>query len=173
MADKQPMLLTVLIETSCLRWSVAGIDLAGEPLPLLRSETGNLSPYLGLPFDEQVSFLRHRLSGVLQRGCDRLWGRQMKPCQIVFVTDGPFVQADIELNARVAEHFVAWMTRPPVAFFTATRFFASPEPPVLEPVAGDLDGTLRVALEAGLPALRNALARPDAWELVPTRGNPG
>jgi len=125
MTDKEPMLLTVLIETSCLRWYVAGIDLAGKPLPLLRSETGNLNPYLSLPFDDQVSFLRHRLSGVLQRGCDRLWGRQMKPCQIVFVADGPFVQADAELTARVAEHFVEWMTRPPVVFFTAARSFAS------------------------------------------------
>jgi hypothetical protein len=173
MTDKEPMLLTVLIEASCLRWYVAGMHLAGEPLPLLRSETGNLSPYLGLPFDEQVSFLRHRLSGVLQRGCDRLWGRQMKPCQIVFVADGPFVQADAELTARVAEHFVEWMTRPPVVFFTAARSFASPEPPVLEQVAGDLDSGLRVALEAGLPALRDALARPDVWELVPTKGNAG
>jgi len=170
MTDKEPMLLTVLIETSCLRWYVAGIDLAGEPLPLLRSETSNLSPYLGLPFDEQVSFLRHRLSGVLQRGCDRLWGRQMKPCQIVFVADGPFVQADAELTARVAEHFVEWMTRPPVVFFTAARGLASQEPPVLEQVAGDLDSGLRRVLDAGLPALRDALARPDAWELVPTKG---
>jgi len=173
MTDKEPMLLTVLIETSCLRWYVAGMDLAGEPLPLLRSETGNLSPYLGLPFDDQVSFLRHRLSGVLQRGCDRLWGRQMKPCQIVFVADGPFVQADTELTARVAEHFVEWMTRPPVVFFTAARSFASPEPPVLEQVAGDLDSALRMALDAGLPALWDALARPDVWELVPAKGNAG
>ena len=100
MTDKEPVLLTVLIETSRLRWYVAGIGLDGEPLPLLRSEAGNLSPYLGIPFDDQVSFLRHRLSGVLQRGCDRLWGRQKKPCQIVFVADGPFVQADAELTAR-------------------------------------------------------------------------
>jgi hypothetical protein len=171
MTDKEPMLLTVLIETSCLRWYVAGIDLAGEPLPLLRSETGNLSPYLGLPFDEQVSFLRHRLSGVLQRGCDRLWGRQKKPCQIVFVADGPFVQADAELTVRVAEHFVEWMTRPPVVFFTAARGFASPEPPVLEHVAGEVDDALRAALDAGLTALRDALHQPDAWELVPTKGN--
>jgi hypothetical protein len=173
MTDKEPMLLIVLIETSRWCWYVAGISLVGEPLPLLRSETGNLSPYLGIPFDEQVSFLRHRLSGVLQRGCDRLWGRQKKPCQIVFVADGPFVQADAELTARVAEHFVEWMTRPPVVFFIAARGFASPEPPVLEQVAGDLDSALRRALDAGLPALRDALARPDAWEPVPTKGNAG
>jgi len=61
MTAKEPVLLTVLIETASLRWYVAGIGLEGEPLPLLKSEAGNLSPYLGLPFDEQVSFLRHRL----------------------------------------------------------------------------------------------------------------
>jgi hypothetical protein len=171
MSEKEPLLLTVLIETSRLRWYVAGIRLSGEPLPLLKSEAGNLSPYLGIPFDDQVSFLRHRLSGVLQRGCDRLWGRQMKPCQIVFVADGPFIQADAELNSRVAEHFVEWMTRPPVVFFTAAHGFASPEPRVLNQVAGELDGFLRTALVAGLTALRETLDQPDAWELVPTKEN--
>jgi len=173
MADKEPVLLTVLIDTFRLCWYVAGIRLDGEPLPLLRSEAGNLNPYLGLPFDEQVSFLRHRLSGVLQRGCDRLWGRQKKPCQIVFVADGPFVQADVELTARVAEHFVEWMTRPPVVFFTAARGFALPAPPVLEQVAGEVDDALRAALDAGLTALRDSLHQPGAWELVPTKGNAG
>jgi hypothetical protein len=60
MTTKEPVLLTVLIETANLRWYVAGIGLNGEPLPLLRSEVGNLSPYLGVPLDEQVNFLRHR-----------------------------------------------------------------------------------------------------------------
>jgi hypothetical protein len=171
MADKEPVLLTVLIDTSRLCWYVAGIRLDGESLPLLRSEAGNLSPYLGIPFDDQVSFLRHRLSGVLQRGCDRLWGRQMKPCQIVFVADGPFVQADAELTSRVAEHFVEWMTRPPVVFFTAARSVASSEPPVLDQVAGDLDGSLRMALDAGFTKLRATLNHPDAWELVAMKGS--
>ncbi len=169
MTDKQPMLLTVLIETSQLRWYVAGIDLRGEALPLLRSDVGNLSPYVGIPFDDQVSFLRHRLSGVLQRGCDRLWGRQMKPCQIVFVADGPFVQAEPELTPRVAEHFVEWMTRPPVVYFTAPGGFAAAGPPVLNQVAGEPDVDLRRALEIGLPALGNVLNEPDAWERVPTK----
>jgi len=169
MTDKQPVLLTVLIETSHLRWYVAGIDLRGEALPLLRSDAGNLSPYVGVPFDDQVSFLRHRLSGVLQRGCDRLWGRQMKPCQIVFVADGPFVQADAELTPRVAEHFVEWMTRPPVVYLTAADGFATPNPPVLNQVAGELDVDLRRALETGLPLLGAMLNQPDAWERVPTK----
>ncbi len=169
MTPKEPVLLTVLIETTGLRWYVAGINLAGEPLPLLKSEAGNLNPYLGLPFDEQVSFLRHRLSGVLQRGCDRLWGRQKKPCQIVFVADGPFAQAAPELTRRVAEHFVEWMTRPRVAFFTSDGGFAAGEELSLQVVAGELDEQLRMPLEAGLPALLAAMDQPDAWELSLTK----
>lgn len=169
MNAKEPVLLTVLIETASLRWYVAGISLAGEPLPLLRSEAGNLSPYLGLPFDEQVSFLRHRLSGVLQRGCDRLWGRQKKPCHIVFVADGPFAQAAPELTRRVAEHFVEWMTRPAVAFFTCGDGFAAGDNLSLRSEAGELDDQLRQALDAGLPTLLAARDQPDAWELAPTK----
>jgi hypothetical protein len=168
MTDKEPVLLTVLIETTALRWHVAGIDLAGGPLPLLVSEPGNLRPYLGLPFDEQVSFLRHRLSGVLQRGCDRLWGRQKKPCQIVFVADGPFFAASAELTPRVAEHLVDWMTRPPVVFFTRAGESGT-RPPPLDCVAGELAAPLRTALDAGLAALADVWDRPDAWELVPTK----
>lgn len=169
MNAKELVLLTVLIETASLRWYVAGIRLAGEPLPLLRSEAGNLSPYLGLPFDEQVSFLRHRLSGVLQRGCDRLWGRQKKPCQIVFVADGPFAQAAPELTRRVAEHFVEWMTRPAVVFFTCGDGFAAGDNLSLRTEAGELDDQLRQSLDAGLPALLAARDQPDAWELAPTK----
>jgi hypothetical protein len=169
MTAKEPVLLTVLIETAELRWYVAGIGLAGEPLPLLRSEPGNLSPYVGVAFDEQVSFLRHRLSGVLQRGCDRLWGRQKKPCQIVFVADGPFIQAAPELTPRVAEHFVEWMTSPPVVFFTRDARFAGEEPVALQKVAGDLNGPYAEPLQTGLAALLGTLKQLDAWELAPPK----
>jgi hypothetical protein len=165
MPDKEPVLLTVLIETAEFRWSVAGIGLAGDPIPLLQSQPGNLDAYVGASFDEQVSFLRHRLSGVLQRGCDRLWGRQMKPCQIVFLADGPFVQAEPELTDRVAEHFVEWMTRPPVVFFTILNGFAPGEELSLKQIAGDLESACRRPMDAGLPALLDAMHDPDAWEL--------
>ena len=169
MPAKELVLLTVLIETAELRWYVAGISLAGDPIPLLQSEAGNLRAYIGATFDEQTSFLRHRLSGVLQRGCDRLWGRQQKPCQIVFLADGPFVQAAPELTSRVAEHFVEWMTRPPVVFFTSGNAFARDESPSLEKIAGDLDTAYRKSLDAGLPALLGAMDEADAWELSPNQ----
>ncbi len=169
MTAKDPVLLVVLIETAELRWYVAGISLAGEPLPLLKSESGNLRPYVGVAFDEQVSFLRHRLSGVLQRGCDRLWARQKKPCQIVFVADGPFAQAPPELTPRVAEHFVEWMTNPPVAFYTRDPRFADRERPALCQVAGELAGAYAEPLHAGLAALVATLGDPNAWELAPPK----
>src|SRR5262249_30843352 len=136
MPAKDPVLLVVLIETGQLRWYVAGIGLDGEAMPLLFSEAGNLQPYVGIAFDEQVSFLRHRLSGVLQRGCDRIWARQKKPCQIVFVTDAEFLQAETALTHAVAEHFVVWMTNPPVTFFVSRTGFESQEPSRLDLIAG-------------------------------------
>ncbi|HRX79458.1 MAG TPA: hypothetical protein P5307_10390 [Pirellulaceae bacterium] len=167
MSNKEPVLLTVLIQTSELRWYVAGIDLASKPIPLIRSEVGNLRPYVGESLDEQVNFLRHRLSGVLQRGCDRLWGRQLKPCHIVFVTDGPFQQAEPELAREVGEHFVQWMTSPPVVFLTAEAGFSLNVAHQLNDIAGQLDASHREALIKALPDLCSAMGADEQWELAP------
>ena len=169
MTTKEPVLLVVQIEHAYLRWYVAGISLAGVPLPLLKSEAGNLRPYVGVPLDEQVTFLRHRLSGVLQRGCDRLWGRQKKPCHVVFLADGPFSEAPPELTVRVAEHFVEWLNNPPVAFFTTAPGFSAAAPASLNLVAGELDPGYRDVLLVGLAALRDTLDQTDAWELSPSK----
>jgi hypothetical protein len=166
MEPKEPVLLTVLIETANLRWYVAGINLKGEPIPLMCSETGNLGAHIGDELDEQVSFLRHRLSGVLQRGCDRLWGRLLKPCQIVFVADGPFIQAPPELALHVAEHFVEWMTRPPVVFFNCENGLEGEDPRLLKNVAGDMEPQFRESLDQGLPGLIDAMKKDDLWELA-------
>jgi hypothetical protein len=117
--------------------------------------------------DEQVSFLRHRLSSVLQRGCDRLWGRQEKPCQIVFVADGPFLEAPPDLTRRVAEHFVEWMTRPPVVYFTSADGFEKTSELSLQHVAGEMEGPYREALDSGLPLLVAQLEHPQAWNVDP------
>ena len=169
MTAKEPVLLVALLETATRRWSVAGIQLDGTVLPLMQSEPGNLDPYLGTPLDEQVSFLRHRLSGVLQRGCDRLWGRGKKPCQIVFLTDGPFAHASEELTTRVAEHFLEWMTNPPVVFFTSTTPFTPGQQAVLRTLAGQLEPARHTALNAALPGLFAALGQASLWELSLTK----
>lgn len=166
MPNREPVLLTVLVETAKRRWFAAGITLRGEPVPLTCSAAGNLDPYLGAPLDEQVSFLRHRLSGVLQRGCDRLWGRSMKPRHIIFVADADFVSDRPELTQRVAEHFVLWMSNPPVAFFISTNGFAFRDPPSLQPIAGELDPADLQLLTTGLPQLVALLDQPAHWEPV-------
>jgi hypothetical protein len=169
MPTKEPVLLTVLIETDQLRWYVAGISLSGNAIPLMRSTVGNLKPYLGVALDEQVNFLRHRLSGVLQRGCDRLWGRVMKPCHVVFVADNLFQHAEPELTQRVGDHFVVWMANPPVAFFVSENGFSESAVPMLRQVAGELPDEYRTALETGLPKLFAARQLPDAWEDAPEK----
>ncbi|MEO8493577.1 MAG: hypothetical protein ABI614_00795 [Planctomycetota bacterium] len=167
--EKQPVLLTVLVETGTRRWFVAGIALDGQAVPLMCSEPGNLDAYVGVVFDEQVSFLRHRLSGVLQRGCDRLWGRQMKARQIVFVVDADFEQATSDLTQRVADHFVEWMTSPPVVFFKCANGFPNGESPTLDQLAGNLDDADREALATGLPRLIAELENSNLWELAQTK----
>src|SRR5258708_35055651 len=119
MDSKTPVVLIVLVDAARLRWLVAALGLDGALVPLLRSEDGDLATYQGLPFDEQVSFLRHRFCGVLQRGCDRLWPAGKKACHFVFLFDGILPGATEELIQQTAEHFVEWMLNPPVVVFAS------------------------------------------------------
>jgi hypothetical protein len=169
MEIKAPVLLAVMIETGQGRWFAAGIDLDGQALPLVRSETGNLNAYHNIEFDEQVSFLRHRLSGVLQIACDRLWGKNKKPCQIVFITDACFPNAPDELTQRVAEHFVEWMTRPPVVFFVADQQFSAETSPALKQLAGEIAADHYQVLTDSLPQLCGRLLEADDWEAAPRK----
>ena len=171
MESKAPVLLTVLVETGQGRWYTAGVDLDSTSIPLVRSESGNLDAYHHAAFDDQVSFLRHRLSGVLQIACDRLWGKSKKPCQIVFVTDACFQQAPAELTQRVADHFVEWMTSPPVVFFVGDHAFSADAPLSLTQYAGHIDADHRQALLAGLPRLCATLHDSTNWEPAPQKKN--
>lgn len=166
MSNKRPVLLTVLIEPQSFRWYVAGIDLTGTVTPLLCSQEGNFDGYVDQAFDDQTSYLRHHLAGVLQRGCDRLWGRQEKPCQIVFVADGAFLDAPPELTNRVAEHFVEWMTSPPVVFFVRESEQGDAE---LKPIAGEITPEWREAVVTGLPRMISQCGEDDPWELITTK----
>jgi hypothetical protein len=164
MPTKEPVLLLVLVETARLRWLVAGVGLDGTAFPLLRSEDGDLSAYRGVGFDEQVSFLRHRFCGVLQRGCDRLHARDKKACQFVLVFEGLLPDEHGELTQAVAEHFVQWMLNPPVALFTSGNGFG-PAPPELNRVAGELTPELERLLHSRLGELLAARADEGRWEL--------
>ncbi|HEY5316058.1 MAG TPA: hypothetical protein VIK18_26255, partial [Pirellulales bacterium] len=125
--------------------------------------------YLALPFDEQVGFLRHRLSGVLQRGCDRLWARAKKPCQIVLIASRALDEAAGPLTQRVADHFVEWMSNPPVVFFVCQDGF-SPQPlPRLDKLAGELEPARQTLLNSRLLELFQAAEEPGRWEQIPKK----
>ena len=170
MATKAPVVLVVLVDGPRLRWLVASIDLDGTVAPLVRSEEGDLATYQGLDFDEQLSFLRHRLCGVVQRGCDRLWPVGKKACQFAVLFVGPLPGAPAELIPRVADHFVEWMLNPPVAVFASAAGLGGADTPRLTPLAGTLAGPAGAALHAGLAPLFAAAADPGAWEVSQRKG---
>jgi hypothetical protein len=165
MSPKAPAMLVVLVETAKLRWFVASINLDGRPVPLLRSEEGDLDKYRGLDFDEQVAFLRHRFCGVLQRGCDRLWARDSKACQFVFVFEGLLPEPTGGLTQAVADHFTQWMLNPPVAVYNCDGVPDPGETPRLEKLSGDLDRPREELLHASLGGLLAARSDLGAWEL--------
>jgi len=164
MDTKSPALLVVLIETGQLRWFVAAIDLEGQATPLLRSEIGDLGKYWGLNLDEQLLFLRHRLCGVLQRGCDRLWARNLKACQFIFLFEEPLPEPTGQLTAAIAEHFLQWLLNPPVVVYTGTAAGS------LQHIAGAIAAPLQELLCAHLDALLAARADESAWELSLCKG---
>jgi hypothetical protein len=164
METKTPVVLVVIVEAAQLRWLVAAVNLDGSVNPLVRSEEGDLATYQGLDFDEQVSFLRHRFCGVVQRGCDRLWPVGKKAGQFVFLFDGALPGATEELIPRVADHFVEWMLNPPVVVFAVDGSAG------LRHLAGTIDRPLEDALRTGLASLFAARNRPEAWELSQRKG---
>lgn len=157
----------VLVDPPRLRWFVAGITAGGPVVPLLRSDDGNLSPYVSLAFDEQLSFLRHRLCGVLQRGSDRLYQRDMKARQIVVLLSDLLEAAapgSNGLTPRLAEHLVEWLTSPPIAFFLIER--RADDQTELTPLAGTIDAEWSSALRLNLAEVLAMTKEPERWELA-------
>lgn len=170
MDAKTPVVLVVLADLPRLRWFVAELGLDGTVSPLLRSGEGDLAAYQGQPFDEQVSFLRHRFCGVIQRGCDRLWPAGKKACQFVYLLEGNLPGTEDELTLRVAEHFAVWMLNPPVFVAASSGGFGNGAAPALTQLAGTIDAPLEKLLHASLASLFAAAADPDAWELSQRKG---
>lgn len=158
--------LAIVIETAKLRWYIVGLSPAGDISPLLRSQVGDFDNYLGADFDEQVTFLRHRFSGVIQRGADRLLREGMRPGRIVFLADGPFQRASRELTDRVADHFVQWLNQPPVLFLMG---LLGAENPSLERLAGEPDQQLESALCELAPSIAALMRDSQAWETAPRK----
>jgi hypothetical protein len=170
METKAPVLLLVLVETERLRWFAAALGLDGRITPLICSEPGDLEHYRELEFDEQVAFLRHRFCGVLQRGCDRLWARNWKACQFVFIFEQSLPDSTGTLTKAVADHFTLWMLNPPVAVLVSENGFAADGMTRLVQLAGELD-VARTGLVAGrLPDLLAARSDQGTWEVVRQNG---
>lgn len=161
MTPKTPVILVVLVETAALRWFVAALELDGRTVPLLRSEDGDLAKYRGLAFDEQVAFIRHRFCGVLQKGCDKLWVRDLKACQFAIVFEGLLPDPTGTLTQAAAEHFAVWMVNPPAVVSNRPDESAPPER-----LAGHIDAPLAELLNAHLGELLTSRNDPDAWELL-------
>jgi hypothetical protein len=163
MEAKTPTMLVILVETARLRWFVAAVGLDDVTTPLLCSEVDDLRQYRNLAFDEQVAFLRHRFCGVLQRGCDRLWLRNAKACQFVFVFEQLLPEHTGKLTQTLAAHFAEWLLKPPVAVFTGTSADD------LERLSGTIDQPLENLLRANLTTLCRAKDDVSAWQ--PARKN--
>jgi len=170
MEPKTPVLLLVLVEVAKLRWLAAAIGLEGQVTPLIRSEPGDLEPYRGLEFDEQVAFLRHRFCGVLQRGCDRLWARKWKACQFVFLFEDNLPEPTGTLTRAVAEHFALWMLNPPAAVLVSENGFGKEPMPRLDSLAGELEEGRLGLVREHLAEVLAAREDPSPWELARQNG---
>jgi hypothetical protein len=165
-SEKTPTLLLVVIKSASQQWFVAGIDLDGTIVPLVRSEPHNLDQYVGQSDDEQLSFLRHRLSGAMQRGCDRLWARNAKATRIVLIADSDLPESDAGLLPRLAEHFHTWMTRPPVSFYRGRGNATIDDFDSLECLVGEVTAEHAAALKQAMGSLCEQMAADDCWEII-------
>ncbi len=157
----------ITVKTETLQWFVAGVDLQGQVDTLVRSEPGDLAAYQDRIPDEQLSFLRHRLSGAMQKGCDRLWQQQAKAACIVLIADDHLPPSETNLLSQLAEHLSTWMTRPPVCCFRASAPNELQQFSRYQRLAGQLDAQQTQALEQAIPQLVSSLDDPNAWELLP------
>jgi hypothetical protein len=158
--EKELVTLAVLVDAARLRWFVAAVDRSGAVEPLVRSADDDLAPCRDLGFDDQVSFLRHRLCGVLQRGSDRLWPAGKKAGLFAVLFDGDVPGTSEELTRRVAEHFALWLMNPPAVVLR--RDGAG-----WHRIAGDADDGPVVS---ALPALLDVSANAAAWEVSTRKG---
>lgn len=166
-SDRTPSLIVVLIIAARQQWYVAGVSaLDGSLDCLVRSDEFNLDRYRDGDEDEQVSFLRHRLSGAMQRGFDRLWAKNAKASRIVLIADDHLPAASETLWARLAEHLNLWMTQPPITFLLGTGHESIAVLDELNCLVGHLGPEDQQHLAQSLPGLLRQLSSPDGWEVI-------
>ena len=165
--SKTPSLIVVVILAARQQWYVAGISMVdGSVDCLVRSEPSNLDAYVGQESDAQLSFLRHRLSGALQRGFDRIWAKGCKASRIVMIADDSLPESTPDLMKRLAEHFEVWMTRPPVTFLQGQGSLQIEDLQSLEWLVGAMDDDETRMLQEKLPVLKDQILQSDAWEVI-------
>ena len=167
-AQKTAALLIVVIRTELQQWFVAGSTENDPVIPLVCSEPGNLKEYVDLSIDEQLSFLRHRIAGAIQRGFDRLYTKDAKAKQILLLIDDEFPSGCPALSQRLGDHFHTWMSRPCVSCYQGS---AGRMPATVEQwtcLAGPMEQTERDQWDRSLPMLLDLLDSADCWEHIPT-----
>ncbi len=125
-----------------------------------------MTDYRGLEPEAQRAWLRHCIAGVLQRGCDRLFARNMRAEHFELIAARHFPDAAEGLTEQLADHFVQWMINPPVTFLLTPPGFVDESPVQWQLVAGELPEAIDRALHRGLPELVSELEAPAAWELI-------
>lgn len=165
MTEKEPVTLAVHLDLTRRTWSVASVNVEFEVVPLVQSQPDDLAPWSEGTVDEQVSFLRHRIAGVLQRGADRLWGRQQKArlFAIAFLCEDNKAANDIVDS--VAQHFCTWMLKPPVV---CLRF---QDDNVVQQIAANTSCHDLDDLAGALRQIHTLMGQPDLWDFAPSRSD--
>lgn len=163
MTQKEPVTLAAHLNLCDGTWSVASVNRSFEIAPLIQSQPHDLDPWRIGSFDEQVTFLRHRIAGLLQRGSDRLWGRQQKAQ--LFTIDYWYEEneASLAVVTSVAQHFCTWMLKPPVICVRLSADGA------LDCIATNTSYEDLSDIASALQEIRIQAAQPDLWELAPAR----
>ncbi len=158
MTEKEPVTLAVHLDLSGGTWSVASVSGAFEVAPLIQSQPHDLDKWSEGSSDEQISFLRHRIAGILQQGADRLWGRQQKAQ--LFAIDFSYEDspASGEIVDRVAQHFCTWLLKPPVMCLCVR------ENGTLRCIASNTDDADLEGLTAAVQQIRSQAGQTDLWE---------
>ncbi len=161
MTEKEPVTLVAHLDLSSEFWSVASVNSSFDVAPIIQSQPSDLEPWGDGTLDEQLSFLRHRIAGILQRGTDRLWGRQQK-AQLFVVgfrcDDNP---ATREVVAKVSEHFCTWMLKPPIICLCVQG------DGTLECIASNTASDEYGSFAAVLQEIRTLANESELWELAP------
>ena len=80
-------------------WVESEID-GSELIRRIRVHPSGNYAYFGAGPDEQLSFLRHRFTGAMQRGGVRLWSTDAKASRIVLIADQRLPNFKRELFSR-------------------------------------------------------------------------